>query len=120
MLTILNVDDCQTNLFIVNKTLQNIFEDATIIDCNDGVEAIERYTDLINSNYELSLIVCDYHMPNLNGKGVLKKMREMGYKGMFVILTADVNTTIDDFPNADIVLHKPFKRDDFESALTCG
>lgn len=69
--TILIVDDVEINRDI----LSNIFkDDYNIIEACDGVQAIET----INGNSDISAVLLDLLMPEMDGLGVLEDMNRSG------------------------------------------
>jgi CheY-like chemotaxis protein len=103
-LNVLNIDDSETNLMLSELVLCKTCEKAQVTNCDGYASALEEYNKL---DGDVSLIVCDYHMPEVDGKEVLKRFREMGYEGKFYILTADAFVGISDFPSSDGVILKP-------------
>lgn len=69
--TILIVDDIEINRAVLTEIFKNDYE--TIEACN-GVEALE----IINGGRDISAVLLDLLMPELNGLGVLKDMNESG------------------------------------------
>ena len=69
MKKILVVDDSDSIREIVSMTLEN--EGYEIIIGVDGVDALEK----IEKQDDLSLIITDLHMPNMDGIGLIKEVR---------------------------------------------
>jgi diguanylate cyclase (GGDEF)-like protein len=67
--TILVVDDSRLMRVAARKILKNDFE---IIEAEDG----EVAWDVLQSNPQINLVMSDLSMPNLDGLGLLKKIRE--------------------------------------------
>lgn len=67
---ILIVDDSEINRIILSNMLETEYE---IIEATDGFEGIEQ---LHNYGNEISLVLLDIVMPNVDGFGVLKVMNE--------------------------------------------
>lgn len=67
---ILIVDDSEINRIILSNMLETEYE---IIEATDGLEGIEQ---LHNYGNEISLVLLDIVMPNVDGFGVLKVMNE--------------------------------------------
>jgi CheY-like chemotaxis protein len=104
---VINVDDLKTNRFVINKVIHNMCYQAVVHDCSSVAEAIETYDTLVDNGYEVSLIMCDYHMPERTGKDLLKYVRGKNYLGTFAIITADQEVDRFEFPGADEVVLKP-------------
>jgi two-component system chemotaxis response regulator CheY len=68
--TVLIVDDSESIREVVNFTLQN--EGYDVLVAVDGVDALQ-YLD----GRHLDIIITDLHMPNLDGLGLIRKVREM-------------------------------------------
>ena len=67
---ILIVDDSEINRIILSNMLESEYE---IIEATDGLEGIDQ---LHNYGSEISLVLLDIVMPNVDGFGVLKVMNE--------------------------------------------
>ena len=67
--TILVVDDSRLMRVAARKILKNDFE---ILEAEDG----EVAWDVLQSNPQINLVMSDLSMPNLDGLGLLKKIRE--------------------------------------------
>ncbi len=66
--TILIVDDSESIRDVVGFTLENA--GYQVLSCVDGKDAL-KYLDGTN----IHLVVTDYHMPNLDGIGLIKEIR---------------------------------------------
>lgn len=64
------IDDNETNLIILNNTLKQwgIFSEA----CENGLDALKA----LKTSEPFDLIICDYHMPYLDGLDTVKMIRE--------------------------------------------
>lgn len=104
--TILIVDDIEINRAVLTEIFKNDYE--TIEACN-GVEALE----IINGGRDISAVLLDLLMPELNGLGVLKDMNESGKLNsipVFLITTADSKEMLQegyDLGAVDVIT-KPF------------
>jgi two-component system, chemotaxis family, chemotaxis protein CheY len=68
MATILAVDDAKTMRSMVQAILEN--KDHTVITAEDGVDALKK---LITNHIDMAVI--DFHMPNMNGTTLIRKLR---------------------------------------------
>ena len=104
-LSLLVVDDNDINLMLMEDILEimNVGEVKTV---DSGIAAIDEIQK--NPNYDM--IVMDICMPGMDGYEASKRIRNLGYTGRIVALTANVLTTDDiQFKEAmmDDVLLKP-------------
>ncbi len=114
-LSLLVVDDNEINLMLMEDIFEmmNVGEVKTIDSGIDAVDEIEK-----NPNYDM--IVMDICMPGMDGYEASKKIRQLGYTGRIVALTANVLTTDDtEFKEAmmDDVLLKPVDLDMIKKVL---
>jgi len=110
---ILTVDDSRAIRMIVAKQLQPLgFEIAEAEDGNDGLSKLQSET--------YDLVVLDVTMPNLDGPGMLARMRESGSKTPVLMLTSESKTaivsTLMRLGISDFVL-KPFKGDELKAKV---
>jgi two-component system cell cycle response regulator len=110
---ILTVDDSRAIRMIVAKQLQPLgFE---IGEAEDGIDGLGK---LQSAAYDL--VVLDVTMPNLDGPGMLAKMRESGSKTPVLMLTSESKTaivaTLMRLGISDFVL-KPFKGDELKTKV---
>ena len=68
------VDDSMTNAKML-KSFLSPFGESDIV--TDGKEAVEVYTDAIESDTLYSLVCLDIMMPEMNGHDVLVKLRQL-------------------------------------------
>ena len=114
-LSLLVVDDNEINLML----MEDIFEMMSVGEVktiDNGIDAIEEIKK--NPNYDM--IVMDICMPEMDGYEASKKIRQLGYTGRIVALTANVLTTDDiEFKEAmmDDVLLKPVDLDMIRKVL---
>ncbi len=110
---ILTVDDSRPIRMIVSKALVEMgFEVGEAEDGNDGLKKLQE------GAYDL--VVLDVTMPNLDGPGMLAKMREVGDKTPVLMLTSESKTSIVaalmKLGIQDYVL-KPFKGDELRGKV---
>ena len=82
---ILVVDDSSTMRRIIINTLARLgFKDT--IQAADGVEAWEAYQ---NHKDEISVIITDWNMPNMNGLEFVKKVRAVDKETPIIMVTTE-------------------------------
>jgi len=80
---VLVVDDVETNLYVA-KGLLSPYE-LSIETANSGFEAIDK----VKSGVVYDIIFMDHMMPKMDGIETTKILREMGYNGNIIALTAN-------------------------------
>ncbi len=113
MARILTVDDSRPIRMIVSKAMVELgFEVGEAEDGNDGLKKLSE------GSYDL--VILDVTMPNLDGTGMLTKMRERGDKTPVLMLTSESKTsivaTLMKLGIQDFVL-KPFKGDELRAKV---
>ncbi len=83
---------------------------------NDGLEALERAGE-----YDFSIVFMDIQMPRMNGYEAARGLRDRGYRGPIIAVTASAladerGRCLD--AGMDDVLVKPFKHADIEQAVS--
>jgi DNA-binding NtrC family response regulator len=87
MATILTVDDSRSVRTIVAKQVKDLgFE---VEEAEDGVQGLAKLGER-----EYDLVLLDVTMPNLDGPGMLAKMREMGNTTPVIMLTSESNRSV--------------------------
>jgi len=81
--SVLIVDDVETNLYVA-KGLLSPYE-LSIETANSGFEAIDK----VKGGSVYDIIFMDHMMPKMDGIEATKILREMGYKGTVIALTAN-------------------------------
>ena len=98
---------------LTTKQLNKVGAEVTA--CENGREALDAF-----ETGEFDLILTDIMMPELNGYGLTKALRERNYTGPIVGITAAVvGKETDELKEAgaDLVMSKPFRIGDFEKVL---
>ena len=113
MATILTVDDSRSVRTIVAKQVKDLgFE---VEEAEDGVQGLEKL-----GGREYDLVLLDVTMPNLDGPGMLAKMREAGNKTPVIMLTSEskrsVVSGVMKIGIADYIL-KPFKPEELRAKV---
>jgi len=80
---VLVVDDVELNLFVAEAVLKPYNLHVEMV--TSGIEAIEK----VESGNTYDIIFMDHMMPGMDGVETTEKLREMGYKGAIVALTAN-------------------------------
>ncbi|MFW6336096.1 MAG: response regulator transcription factor [Phycisphaeraceae bacterium] len=88
--------------------------------CSDGAEAVEHVLAAMRDQRGFDVILMDVVMPKLNGCEAAYRLRQHGYAGKIVMLTA--SDTDYDLPRAfsagaDDYLAKPFTPSDLQGAV---
>jgi len=85
--SVLVVDDVETNLYVAEGMLSPYkLKVETAI---SGFAAIEKAQAAIDSGKTYDIIFMDHMMPKMDGIETTEKLRELGYKGVIVALTAN-------------------------------
>jgi len=77
------VDDVESNLYVAKGLLQ--LYKLSIDTAESGAEAIEK----INNGNTYDILFVDHMMPEMDGVEVVKNLREQGYTGIIIALTAN-------------------------------
>lgn len=81
------VDDRREIRFLSKQILTRA--GATVAECNDGMLAVEHIIACFVDGGRPDLILLDMQMPILDGYATAKQLRELGYDGPIIALTAD-------------------------------
>ncbi|WP_354623615.1 response regulator [Psychromonas sp. MME2] len=113
---ILIVEDDAINQLLLQKIVNDMGVTADI--ANDGIEALER---IEQSKTAYDLIMTDFYMPNMDGPALAQKLRnnisQYGYLNIIGVTgeEAHINNKNE---NMDIVISKPFNRQEIQTALS--
>ena len=84
---ILVAEDNKVNQEVIMRMLK--LESMTEVTlAEDGLQAVDKIRESMVNNETYSLIFMDIQMPNMDGIQATKEIREMGFKGSIVALTA--------------------------------
>jgi two-component system, chemotaxis family, chemotaxis protein CheY len=104
---ILIVDDNKSMRTILRRSLfQGGFEDLTITEASNGIDALEKYHLQIPD-----LILSDWNMPEMDGLDLLQAIREQNKDVLFGFVTAQNNSKLRrnaQKHGAHFLLSKPF------------
>ena len=92
MKNIIIVDDIEVNIDILEKMiyLWGEGEDINVIAATSVKSALIAHDSLLESNYEIDLIISDVHMPTQTGVDLFEVLRgNRGHVGPFCYLTSD-------------------------------
>lgn len=87
---ILVVEDNKVNQEVIVRMLK-LEKISSVILAEDGLQAVDKVRESMSSNGAedtISLVFMDIQMPNLDGIEATKQVRDMGFKGPIVALTA--------------------------------
>lgn len=111
---ILIVDDNKLNIKVARRALKDF--DFIIDEAYDGLECLEKV-----KNNQYDLILMDIMMPNLNGEGAFKKLKEdHNFNTPVLALTADaLETSKDKYLNEGFIdyISKPFNKEQIKEKL---
>jgi len=103
-LTVLVVDDDAGTRHLVRAVLER--DGYTVIEAADGIEALER----VDESPEIDLVVVDLYMPLMDGREVVRRMRDAGKDHSILVLTGAQRTETETQlieEGADDYLRKP-------------
>lgn len=85
--TILAVDDRKDVRFLVRNFVESA--GGTVVEASDGLDAVELWKNRPSSEAQFDAILMDMHMPRMDGPEATKSLREAGYEGPIIALTAN-------------------------------
>ena len=114
---IICVDDEDIILEALKDQLGPFFENQFLIETSTtGEEALEIYDELVESGYEVPVVISDYLMPNMRGDEFLIKIHEKNENILKILLTghANLDGIANAINNANLYRYipKPWDRDD--------
>lgn len=112
-LHILIADDIEANRRFLGFAAEK--SGATVEAAADGCEAIERVRTATSRGRPPDVVLMDLHMPVLNGIEAIRQLRENGYNGAIIALSADAQLATRQKcfqAGADETLTKPISRAD--------
>lgn len=114
------IDDDQPFRILANYMLQRFGAEVTLFE--KGIEAIEHINLSINqlaSSPSVDAFVIDLLMPQMDGYAVAMRLRNMGYRGRIIAMTAspdEESRQLSTYAGFDELLAKPIDTD----ALLCA
>ena len=109
---ILLVEDSPEARDLIEGMLNDL-EVAEVVTAEDGVEALALF-ESVGDGRPFDAVLCDWHMPRMDGIEVLKRIREIDSTMPFVMLTGaidDVSAEISGTSGATSRITKPFTVD---------
>lgn len=114
---ILCVDDESIILNALKDQLDIAFGSDFVIETSeDGADAIEFCTELVEDNIDIPVVIVDYIMPGMKGDELLQKIHEISPDTLTILLTGQANlegvTRAINLANLYRYISKPWDRDD--------
>lgn len=109
MLKILIVDDSNFSQKIISNLLKSFLDNAEFFFANDGREGFDKYKE-IKPDY----VFVDLLMPNINGKELIKLIKEYDASCKIIVISADVQKNVrEDVESYNIMyfINKPFNQE---------
>jgi DNA-binding response OmpR family regulator/class 3 adenylate cyclase len=92
---ILCIDDERTILDALKIELKRAFSGQYLIETvQGGEEALELVDELLEDNYELPLVICDYMMHDIKGDELLKRIHLISPNTLKVMLTGQTDISV--------------------------
>lgn len=110
---ILIVDDSNFSQLITSNLIKKFIDNVEVYLASNGEEGFEKYKE-INPDY----IFVDLLMPKLNGKELIKLIREYDKNVKIIVISADVQKTVrEEVEQFDIMafINKPFNQEKAET-----
>ncbi|WP_077369012.1 response regulator [Anaerosalibacter sp. Marseille-P3206] len=86
---LLIVDDSKFSQIITSKLIKSFIKDIEISFANDGEKGFAKYKE-INPDY----VIVDLLMPNINGKELIKLIKEYDNNSKIFVVSADVQRNV--------------------------
>lgn len=110
MIKILIVDDSNFSQKITSNTLKKFLDNAEMYFADNGYDGFEKYKE-IKPDYTF----VDLLMPKLDGKGLIKLIKEYESDAKIIVVSADVQRSVKkEIEEMGVMafLNKPFSMDD--------
>lgn len=119
---ILCVDDENIITDALKDQLQRKFGSEYDIETSDsGADALEFYTELIEDNIDVPVIIADYIMPGMKGDELLKEIHKISGETLNILLTGQANlesvANVINFANLYRYISKPWDQEDLEMTV---
>lgn len=106
---LLIVDDSKFSQIVTSNLLRNLFDDIEIILANDGEEGFKKYEE-----NKPEYVILDLLMPKLNGKELIKMIKEYDEDAKLFVVSADVQKNVrEEIESYEIMgfINKPFNEE---------
>ncbi len=80
------VEDNEVNRVLIKKMLQKLLKDHEVVEFENGEEVVKAFKE----GEDLDLILMDARMPVMDGFTATKVLREEGYEGVVIMISASV------------------------------
>ncbi|MEL6956774.1 MAG: response regulator, partial [Pseudomonadota bacterium] len=118
---VLIVDDDPLFLGVADALIRSLGADKVF--CHDRPN--EALSQVMRAPEDVDLILCDLNMPDMDGIGFIRALSDRGFKGPFIIVSAEANAVIKSVEKlAEMVginilggLKKPLRQDDLKALL---
>jgi two-component system, sensor histidine kinase and response regulator len=101
---------------------QSLGNDCLIETAEDGFEALELFSELVEKDCQIALVVADYIMPGMKGDEVLKQIHDLSPQTLNIMLSgqADLSAVSNAIKYARLYRYitKPWQREDFTLTVT--
>ncbi|MEY2408694.1 MAG: hypothetical protein QOF48_1364 [Verrucomicrobiota bacterium] len=108
---ILLVEDEEIVRLMIKSVLG--FRGYKVVEAEDGIDAVEKFQA---SSQKIDLVLMDFHLPRLNGRESVVRLRQIDPKLPVVILSGGLHDAIGDDGGPELegvaFLHKPFDNDE--------
>ncbi len=106
---VLIVDDSNFSQIVISKSIKKYLDDIECCFANDGEEGFKKYKE-IKPDY----VIVDLLMPKLNGRELIKLIKEYDKTAKVIVVSADVQKTIkEEIKEHDVMafINKPFNEE---------
>ena len=94
--TILYVDDDADDLALISEAFEKYTDDLRVLHAGNGIEGLKLLEKMHNEHRLPCLLIIDINMPIMDGKQMLRKLREqVSYRELPVILFSTSNSMRD-------------------------
>jgi CheY-like chemotaxis protein len=118
-LSVLVVDDSDTNRLILRETLQAA--GAHVVESGDGSEAVAVYAERVEKHDPFKIVLCDVQMPGMDGFAVVDAIVALGgsVKTLMMLTSSNLNQDLERARTAGLgaYLVKPVKRAELLCAI---
>ncbi len=122
-IAILCVDDESFILHSLQSELADLLGRKYVIEfAENGPEALELFTELLNDGYDIPVVISDYIMPGMKGDELLKRIYQLSPSTLNMLLTGQA--TLEGVANAINQAHlfkyieKPWRKEDIRAVVT--